>query len=141
MILSNSQLQEIYHGALHFRETPDGYLQAFQHTDAQMNYLKEAAEFWFERCDASTAKTIEFQTTATNFSCEYKIIWIGSPDSFEVAVDGLITNITYIKDIKEEGLLSFDLPEGLKQVTLYLPAGSTVLLRQFDINGDDPGVQ
>ena len=98
MLLTNSQLQEIYHGALHFRETPDGYLQAFQHTDAQMNYFKEVAEFWFERCDASTAKTIEFQTSATTFSFDYKIIWIGSPDSFEVAIDGLITDITYIND-------------------------------------------
>lgn len=141
MLLTNSQLQKIYHGALHFRETPDGYLQAFQHTDAQMNYFKEVAEFWFERCDASTAKTIEFQTTATTFSFDYKIIWIGSPDSFEVAVDGLITNITYIKDISEEGSLSFDLPEGLKQITLYLPADSTVLLRRFDIGGDYTGVR
>lgn len=141
MLLTNSQLQKIYHGALHFRETPDGYLQAFQHTYAQMNYFKEVAEFWFERCDASTAKTIEFQTTATTFSFDYKIIWIGSPDSFEVAVDGLITNITYIKDISEEGSLSFDLPEGLKQITLYLPADSTVLLRRFDIGGDYTGVR
>ena len=141
MLLTNTQLQEIYHGALHFRETPDGYLQAFQHTDAQMNYFKEVAEFWFERCDASTAKTIEFETTATKFSFDYKIIWIGSPDSFEVAVDGLITNITYIKDIKEDGSLSFDLPEGLKQVTLYLPADSTVILRHFDIAGDYIGIK
>ncbi len=141
MLLTNTQLQEIYHGALHFRETADGYLQAFQHTDAQMNYFKEVAEFWFERCDASTAKTIEFETTATTFSFDYKIIWIGSHDTFEVAVDGLITNIIYIKDIKEEGSLSFDLPEGSKQVTLYLPADSTVLLRHFEIDGDYTGVK
>lgn len=141
MLLTNTQLQKIYHGALHFRETKDGYLQAFQHTDAQMKYFKEVSEFWFERCDASTAKTIEFETTATKFSFDYKIIWIGSPDSFEVAVNGLITNITYIKDIAEEGSLSFDLPEGSKQITLYLPADSTVLLRHFDIGGDYTEVQ
>lgn len=38
MLLANEQLKSIYFGALHFKETEDGYLQAFQYTDSQMDY-------------------------------------------------------------------------------------------------------
>ena len=136
MLLSNEQLKEIYYGALSFSETEDGYLQAFQHTKDQMKYFEEVSEFWFERCDASTAKTIEINTDATKISFEYKKIWMGSPDSFELAVDDLITDIVYIKDIADEGSINFDMPEGQKKVTVYLPADATILLRNFEINAD-----
>lgn len=34
MRLTNEQLKSIYFGALHFKETEDGYLQAFQYSNA-----------------------------------------------------------------------------------------------------------
>ena len=36
--------------------------------------------------------------------------------------------------MEKEGTLSFDLPEGKKQVTIYLPADATIVLRNFEIN-------
>ncbi len=60
MKLSNEELKKFYFGAYSFQETEDGYLEAFQYSQAQMEYFKEAAEFWYERCWASTAKTLEF---------------------------------------------------------------------------------
>lgn len=71
MKLTNEQLQEIYRGVLFFRETEDKYLQAFQYTDEQMDYFERVSEFWFERCSAGSAKTLEFHTDATEVSFEY----------------------------------------------------------------------
>ena len=137
MLLSNEQLKSIYFGALHFKETADGYLQAFQYTDSQMDYFRNApVTFWYDRCFATTAKTFEMTTAATRISFAYKFIWKGSEDTVELYVNGLATEIKYVKDMGEEGTLSFDLAEGEKQVVIYLPADATVLVKDFAINAD-----
>lgn len=136
MTLSNEQLKSIYFGALRFEETEDGWLQAFQYTQSQMDYFKNAFDFWYDRCFATTAKTFEFTTTATKISFGYKFIWKGSEDSFEVFVNGLATKIYYVKDLDAEGTLSFELPEGEKDVIVYLPADATVLVRDFEIDAE-----
>ena len=136
MILSNEELKKIYYGAYFFEEVEDGYLQAFQYSKAQMDYFKEAFDFWYDRCMASTAKTLEFQTEAIHISLDYKILWEGSQDSFDVAVNNRITDIVYVKDIEKEGKVSFELPEGNKKVIVYLPADATVLIKNFEIDGE-----
>lgn len=136
MILTNEQLKKIYYGALNFDETEDGYLQAFQYTRQQMDYFEKVSEFWFERCSASTAKTLEFQTTAQTFSMEYKIIWEGSEDTVEVVEDGLISKIWYVKDLAKEGKLTYRLAEGRKTVIIYLPADATMLIRNFEVDAE-----
>jgi len=134
MKLTNEQLKAIYHGVLWYQETEDGYLQAFQYTKEQNEYFEKVSEFWFERCTASTAKTLEFTTAATNCSFDYKFIWTGSEDSVELWLDGQAADIRYVKDMKKEGTLSFELPEGSKNVVIYLPADATMVLRNFEIN-------
>ena len=133
--MTNSELKNIWFGAYFFEETDDGYLQAFQYSKAQMAYFKEAFDFWYDRCMASTAKTLEMRTDARTVSFDYKIIWQGSQDSFELAVDGLITDIRYVKDLPEEGRLVWALPEGTKDVVIYLPADATVVLRHCEVDG------
>ena len=135
MKLTKEQLKAIYHGALWYQETEDGYLQAFQYTKEQNEYFEKVSDFWFERCTASTAKTLEFVTEATSCSFEYKFLWVGSEDSVELWIDGQAVEIRYVKDIEKEGTLSFDLPEGSKNVMIYLPADATVVIRNFEING------
>ena len=134
MILTNKELQNFYFGAYSFEERDDGYLQAFQYTKEQMEYFKGAFDFWYDRCMATTAKTIEMKTDAQKISLEYKIIWKGSEDSFELMVDGLITKSDYVKDVKEEGKLEWQLPAGMKNVVIYLPADATILIRNFEID-------
>ena len=134
MKLSNEQLKQIYKGALWFQENEEGYLQAFQYTKEQNDYFEKVSEFWFERCTASAAKTLEFATEATNCSFEYKFLWVGSEDSVELWIDGQAVDIRYVKDMGKEGVLSFDLPKGSKQITIYLPADATLALRNFEIN-------
>ena len=137
MRLTMEQLKSVYFGALHFRETDDGYLQAFQYTDSQMDYFNNPSfSFWYDRCSATTAKTFELTTTATRISFAYKFIWKGSEDTVEMYVNGLATEIRYVKDMGEEGRLSFELEEGEKQVMIYLPADATILVKDLDINAD-----
>lgn len=141
MKLTNEELKKIYCGALYFEETEDGYLKANQYTKAQMDYFEKAFLMWFERCDASSAKTIEFKTAARKVSFEYKIIWKCSEDSIELAIDGLATEIAYLKDIDMEGSISWDMPEGEKNVTIYLPSDATILVRNFEIDSTYESIQ
>ena len=132
MVLTNEELKEIYFGAYEFGETKDGYLQAFQYSKKQIEYFKGTIDMWYERCTASTAKTLEFTTCARKLAFDYKIIWKGSPDSFELIVDGLVTGIVYVKDIMDTGRIEWVLPEGKKNVIIYLPADATVLVKDFE---------
>ena len=132
MKLTIQELQNIYFGAYAFTETNDGYLMAHQYTQAQEEYFKSALDFWLERCTASTAKTLEFVTDASSVSFGYRLDWIGSQDSFELCIDGLITQIRYVKDLAPEGRLTFRLPEGEKNVVIYLPADARALIRDFE---------
>lgn len=134
--MNNEQLKNYYFGAYSFSETEDGYLQAFQYTADQMKYFEEANDFWYDRCMASTAKTIEMVTDATKVSFDYKFFWTGSQDSFELCINGLADSIVYVKDIDTEGYIEWDMPEGEKSVVIYLPADATVLIKNFEINSE-----
>lgn len=136
MLLSTSQLKSIYFGALEFAEAEEGYLQAFQYTKPQIQYFKRVSEFWYDRCIASTAKTLEFITTATTVSFEYKFLWKGSEDSIELFVDGEENQVVYVKDLKDEGCITFTLPQGKKQGLIYLPVDATMLIRNVEISGE-----
>ena len=137
--MTNKELQSIYFGVYTFDETEDGWLQAFQYSKEQVAYfescIKIGLDFWYDRCLATTAKTLEMTTDARTISFEYKFIWEGSPDSFELMVDRLITEIRYVKDLPKEGKLEWKLPEGKKDIVIYLPADATVLIRNCEIDG------
>ncbi|MBR3247033.1 MAG: SGNH/GDSL hydrolase family protein [Clostridiales bacterium] len=136
MILTNDELKKIYFGAYEFEETADGYLKANQYSAEQMDYFRSALEMWYERCDASTAKTLEFTTDATEVSFEYRMTWKCSEDSVEIYVDGLAHQIVYVKDMKKEGSIRFSLPEGTHKVVIYLAIDATLLIRNFSIDSD-----
>ena len=129
--MTNKELQNIYFGAYFFEETEDGWLRSYQYSKEQIAYFKSGFDFWYDRCMATTAKTLEFSSDATEVSFEYKFVWLGSQDSFELAIDGLISDIRYVKDIPEEGKLTFALPAGNKDVIIYLPADATVEILNF----------
>jgi lysophospholipase L1-like esterase len=136
MKLSNEQLKKIYFGAYRIIETKEGYLQSYHYTQQQMKYLEDSADFWYDRNKASNGKTLEFNTSATQFSFEYKIPWIGSEDTIELSIDGLITKVVYVKDIELEGTLTFEIPSHEKNVVVYLSTDAIVLIRNFEINND-----
>lgn len=133
MILTNEELKKIYFGAYEFEEK-DGYLKANQYSKPQMDYFNSSLEMWAERCDASTAKTFEFTTDASEVSFDYKITWKCSEDTVDLYVDGLCHKIFYIKDMGEEGNLKFTLPEGTHKVVIYLAVDATMLIKNFLID-------
>ena len=94
------------------------------------------SDFWYPRSSASNAKTLEFKTTATEISFEYKLIWQGSVDTVEMAIDGVLWQIFDKNTLADEGKLAFTLPEGEKEVVIYLTADSTMVIRNFEINAD-----
>ena len=134
--MTNEELKKYYYGAYFFEETEDGYLQAFQYSKQQMEYFRGAFDFWYDRCMATTAKTIEFATEATEVSFDYRFAWKGSEDTFEIWIDGLASEIFYVKDLPEEGSIAGTLPEGAKNVVIYLPADATVLIKNFKVNAE-----
>ena len=147
MTLSNEELKQIYFGAYSFKETKDGYLQAFQYTGKQQEYFRRTEAYWYDRCTASNGKTIEMITAATEFSFDYKIIWQGSLDGFEIFADGEFVADKRIQDLPAEGSIQFslnqeaererkntlqDLPK--RRIIIYLPVDATVLIRNFSLN-------
>lgn len=134
MKLTNIELQKYFHGALNFKETGDGYLQSFHYTDEQIEYFRNALDFWYERSLGTNSKTIEFDTEATNVSFEYKFAWKGSFDSIELWVDGLPAEIKYVKDLPDEGRISFTMKKGMKSVAIYLTADATTYVRSFEVD-------
>lgn len=136
MRITNEELKKFYRGAYQFEETREGYLKAFQYSKPQMEYFRKAFDFWYERSDASSAKTIEFITEATELSFDYKIIWKGSEDSFELWIDGLASEILYVKNMENEGTIVFKMPAGKKQAVIYLACDATVLIKNFEADGE-----
>jgi lysophospholipase L1-like esterase len=137
MIYSNEELKKYYKGAYSFKEK-DGWLQSFQYTGAQMEYFKRTEIYWYERSFASTGKTIEAVTSATEVSFDYKIIWQGSLDTFELFVNGEPAEAYYIENLEREGRLTFHVPEGgsEKRIIIYLPIDATVLVRNLEANAE-----
>jgi len=136
MLLSNEELKKIYTGVYFFEETEDGYLKACQYNKAQMDYFKGAFQMWYERCDASSGKSIELITDATEIRFAYKFTWVCSKDTFEVWEDDLATSIVQVEGLAEEGELCFQLSEGTKKVAIYLPVDATVIIKNFEMNSD-----
>lgn len=135
MKLTNEELKKYYLGAYRFNEVEGGYLASYQYTEEQTEYFRRASDFWYVRCNASTAKTLEFMTDATRVSFAYRFDHIDSKDSFEAFADGLAVQIYYVKDLADEGTLTFELPEGRKRAVIYLPSDATVYIKDLEING------
>ena len=49
-VQTNEELKKYYFGAYSFKDTEDGWLQAFQYSEAQMDYFKGAFDFWYISC-------------------------------------------------------------------------------------------
>lgn len=134
MKISNDELKTIFRGGYSYEENEDGYLHAYQHTKDQIEYFRKTREFWYVRSKAGNGKTIEFVTEATEFSFEYKFLWIGSINSIEIMVDGVIKKIYYPEELGTEGKISYTMESGEKEVVIYLATIAEIVIRNFEIN-------
>ena len=130
--MNNEELKEYYHGAYRFEETEDGYLLGIQYTKEQMEYMKFNYAF-YERTFFGNAKTLELITDATSLSFEYRFR-SGVNETIELAINGIIEEVHIAKNIPKEGKISFDMPKGEKEVTVYLPADDTIYIKNFCVN-------
>ena len=133
MRIKNEQLKKIYFGAYRFEEN-DGYLEGYHFTLEQIEYLSSLSEFWAERCRVTNAKTLEFTTSATEFSFDYRITPTPAMDTVELMVNGVLIKIYNAKEIEAEGKMTFELPEGNKNVVVYLTGDCKIGITNFEIN-------
>ena len=134
MYITNEDLKKIYFGAYRFEENDD-YLEGYHFSEEQIEYLSSLTDFWAERCRVTNAKTLEFRTDATEFSFEYKVLPTPAMDTVELMVDKVLMKIYNTKELEQEGRMTFQLPEGEKDVVVYLTGDCKIGIRNFEING------
>ena len=141
--MTNKELKNYYFGAYLYVEDGDGYLHAHQYSYPQVEYFEKTEQYWFERCTASSGKTIEMVTDAKELQFDYRIIWRGSEDTVELWFDDEeAAEVLQVEDLKDQGTIHFSLPGGMKKVTVYLPMDATMTIKNFELSGtkEKPGV-
>ncbi len=133
MKLSNKSIMPLVHGVYQTKEE-DGYLTFYHYDDAQMEYLK-FNQFFYDRAMFSSSVTLEFETDATEIGFDYKMFLVGSRDTIDVYANNVPVCITHIKDLADKGKLTFNLPEGKKKVTVYLPIDLKIGVKNLRIEG------
>lgn len=141
MIISVDELKKLYNSACSFKADEDGYIRHMRYTKEQEDYFEKTSDFWYERCVAAASVPLEFITDAAEISFKYKITWEGSPDTFELCEDDLITDIRYVKDLPKEGTMKFKLLPGKHEVKIYLPTDAVVWIKDLDIDGSIEAVK
>ena len=134
MQLSIEELKSIYYGGYRFEETDDGYLHAHHYSPEQIEYFRSISEIWYYRSLSNAGKTLDFITEATELSFEYKLLWIGTIDTIEIMIDGVIKRVFHEDEISDMGKISYTMASGKKRVVIYLPADAQILIRNFEIN-------
>lgn len=133
MKLSASTLKKLVKGACHF-SVNRGYLASYHFTPEQMEYLKKTDDFWYTRSTFSAGVRIEFCTEATEISFEYRIKDFSSPDNtVDVYCDGVAVAVYHPEEGR--GKVTFVLPEGEKEVAVYLPTDCHFEIKNFTVNG------
>lgn len=135
MKLSNNSLTRLVHGSVQNKQKGRGYIVFYRCNDAQMAHTKTVNDFLYERTFFSASITIEFFTDADSFGFDYKILSLGSYDSFDVYVDGLAYKLIDLNNLNNVGRIDVELPKGKKKVVLYLPSDAEVGIKRFIING------
>lgn len=135
MKISNQTLTKLVHGAVQNVSKGKGYVVYYRCTDEQINHLKEVDSFLYDRTFFSASITIEFSTDATSFGFDHKIFSVGSLDSYDVYVNGTPYDFISLEENKDKSSIEIKLPEGHKNVVLYLPCDSEVGIKNFHIDG------
>ena len=141
MLLTNEELKPLCHGGYRFEETEDGYLQHHHFSTEQLAYLKSVSEVWYCRGISCAGKTIEFVTDATEFSFEYKIGWVGTLDTIEIMIDGVVEKVFVGSELPEMGKITHTMKSGSKEVVVYLFADAQIVIKSFETNAPVKPVQ
>lgn len=134
MKLSANTLKKLVRGACHF-EINRGYLSCYHYTPEQFDYLATTHDpAWLMRAHVSAGVRIEMITGATEISFEYRVTDYGSPDNtVDVYCDGVAIAV-YRPEGNGRGKVFFALPEGEKEVSIYLPSDCHFEIKNFTVN-------
>lgn len=133
-MLLKRKIKELVHGSIYNIEK-DGYVVYYHCKQEQIDHLEQVDKFLFDRVVSSASITIEFDTTATSFSFDYKLFNIGSLDTIDIYVNGKLYKCVSLESYVGPTKLSVELPEGNKRVVIYLPCDSETGIRDLCING------
>ena len=116
----------------------NGYLRLNRFTPEQIAVVYAKSEFCGIRTEETALVKFIAKTDATNIEVEYKFELISSLDTIECYVDGKLIEIKYVKDlapVNKKGKVSFNLPQGEKEVKILFPCDATILLKSVTVNG------
>ena len=134
MKIEFNDLKKLFYGAIQF-QIIDEYLAFYRFTQNQIENMRYD-QFYFDRTKFSASICIGFETVATKFSFAYKIVNISLRDSFYVYVNKKLMCSKSEEELPNEGILTFSLPEGQKEVELYFPVDAEIRIKAFCIDGN-----
>lgn len=134
MYLRNEEVKPFIYGVYTFKQIGD-YLALYRCSDEQIADLKYD-EFFQDRSKFVASVHINFVTEATKFSFDYKIVKISLRDTFDMYIDGVLYSYRNEEEMEGVGNISFDLPNGKKEVDLYFPIDAEIHVKNFFIDGN-----
>ncbi|MBQ8815199.1 MAG: SGNH/GDSL hydrolase family protein [Lachnospiraceae bacterium] len=122
MKIENKSLAKALFGAVRIEED-EGFLFPFRFSKRQLE-RRQGEEGYLIRARSASCMTIDFYTDATQLEFDYRVR-IGSGKKlcfFDIRVNDRLMFHTGKMDILEDaGHIAFDMSEGMKRVTVYLP--------------------
>lgn len=134
MKINNTDLRKMIRGAYWFEEIEE-YLAFYRCSKEQIDALRFDS-FYYNRTKFSASIHIDFETDAREISFAYKIVEIRGRDTFDLFVNDELSEIKEEKDMAEEGILTFSLPQGTKNVKIYFPIDAEIRMKDFCIDGN-----
>ena len=133
MKLANKSLKKLIKNALWF-DVDKGYIYPRHLSPTQLEFLNTIRDCWKNRGLFTSSIRIDMMTSATEISFDYFV----TVNDINMTIDLYINNFAYaIHRISGlgKGRVSYSLPEGDKQVTIYLPTHSDLGIKNFELNG------
>lgn len=124
------EFEHLFHGVYDFLTCENGYTSFSRYSKEQREYLK-FNDFFFVRTTFDGSITLEFITDAAEFGFDYKILGVSSKDTFDLYVDGTLTERKRVSELNDEGKLEFRLESGEKNIVLYFPIDADIAVKNF----------
>ena len=135
MKLSNKTLKKLIHGACYFEEER-GFLYPFHFTKEQFDYLKgldKSLLYWLDIAKYGTGIMIKLKTDAKTLSFDYNMPIPRGDNTCDLYINGELYKVFPLNAPKDK--VSFDMPEGEKQIAVYMPVDCSIGVKNFTIDG------
>ncbi|MBO5287137.1 MAG: SGNH/GDSL hydrolase family protein [Clostridia bacterium] len=136
MRLSSKTLKRLVKGAVYFTEDR-GYLTCHRYSKAQVEYMADEKYDWGWRMRAGFCGGVrlEFKTDAKTVSFDYRASHSHErSNTVDLYVDDRLTQV-YKLENRLKGKITFNMPQGEKRVTIYLPCECNLEIKGFTLDG------